>query len=105
MKESPARILVVDDEPHLRSALKALLRGEGFTVLTAPDGETALRMSREKSPDLVLLDLVIPEPDGREVCRQIRQFSDTIRVIYFTGKVEAYQQHTQRQLRALRPTA
>ncbi len=100
MNRSSPRILVVDDEPHLRSALKTLLKGEGFAVLTAPDGETALRMSREKSPDVVLLDLVIPEPDGREVCRQIRQFSDAIRVVYFTGTIEAYQPNTQKQLLA-----
>ena len=100
MKRGSPRILVVDDEPHLRSALKTLLEGEGFAVLTARDGETALRMSREESPDVVLLDLVIPGPDGREVCRRIRQFSDTIRVIYFTGTSEAYHEHTQEQLLA-----
>ena len=99
MKNSP-RILVVDDEPHLRSALKTLLTGEGFAVLTAPDGETALRVSRESSPDVVLLDLLIPEPDGREVCRQIRQFSNAIRVVYFTGTIEAYQPNTQKQFLA-----
>ncbi len=91
---------MVDDEPHLRSALKTLLEGEGFVVLTAPDGATALRMSREKSPDVVLLDILMPEPDGREVCRRIRQFSDTIRVIYFTGTIEAYHEDTQEQLLA-----
>ena len=100
MKRGSPRILVVDDEPHLRSVLKALLEGEGFVVLTAPDGETALRLSREKSPDLVLLDILIPEPDGREVCRRIRQFSDTIRVIYFTGTMDAYHEHTRGQLLA-----
>ncbi len=100
MKRSSPRILVVDDEPHLRSALKTLLEGEGFIVFTAPDGETALTMSREKSPDVVLLDLVIPEPDGREVCRQIRQFSNAIRIVYFTGTMEAYQPNTQKQLLA-----
>lgn len=89
-KGTGSLVLVVDDEPHLRSALTKLLKAEQYTVLTAADGETALRISRQKLPDIVLLDVAIPAPDGREICRQIRQFSKTTRMVYFTGMVEGY---------------
>ncbi len=68
-------ILVVDDEPTLRETLAENLEMEGFRVVTAADGRQALERFRQFQPDLVVLDLMLPELSGIEVCRQIRRES------------------------------
>jgi two-component system KDP operon response regulator KdpE len=68
-----ARVLVVDDEPKLARALKAILRGNGFEPILASTGEEALDLLDRQPPDLVLLDLLLPGMDGLDVCRAIRQ--------------------------------
>lgn len=82
------RILVVDDEPHLRNGLRRILSEEGYEVMTAPDGETALALATEKKPDIVLLDIMMPGMDGREVCRRLREVATEAQIIYLTAKVE-----------------
>jgi DNA-binding response OmpR family regulator len=74
-------ILVVEDEPDLTDLLTYILRRAGYSVLVAFDGESALRMWQEKSPELVLLDIGLPRTDGWEVCRTIRSQSATPIVI------------------------
>ncbi len=68
----PLRILVVDDDPAMVGAITALVGTEGHQVITAYDGTTAVRRFRDEEPDLVLLDLAIPGPDGFSVAGQIR---------------------------------
>ncbi len=68
----PLRILVVDDDPAMVGAITALVGQDGHQVITAYDGLTAVRRFREESPDLVLLDLAMPGPDGFSVSGQIR---------------------------------
>jgi len=70
-------ILIVDDEPTLRETLAEALEGDGFRVVTAADGREALARFREHRPELVVLDLMLPELSGIEVCRIIRQESGT----------------------------
>jgi two-component system KDP operon response regulator KdpE len=67
------RVLVVDDEPKLARALKAILHGNGFEPVLAATGEEALELLDRQPPDLVLLDLALPGMDGLAVCRAIRQ--------------------------------
>ncbi|GAF74864.1 unnamed protein product, partial [marine sediment metagenome] len=83
MATSSPQVLIVDDEPRLCSALRRILEKEGYKVITAPDGETALRLTQEKKPDVILLDIVMPGTDGRDVCRRVREFSTTTQIIYF----------------------
>ncbi|HMO58159.1 MAG TPA: response regulator transcription factor [Roseiflexaceae bacterium] len=84
----PARtILVVDDEQRLRSLVQEYLQQEGFRVLLAGDGATALELARTTQPDLVVLDLMLPGIDGLEVCRRLRTFSDAY-VIMLTARAE-----------------
>lgn len=75
MTDKPV-VLIVDDEPALCQVLTVLLEEEGFSVITASDGDEGLRMALEQRPDLVLLDIMLPRTDGREVCRRLREVSD-----------------------------
>src|SRR5918998_1653330 len=78
-------ILVVDDEPTLRETLVDALEGEGFRVVAAADGREALTAFRAERPDLVLLDLMLPELSGIEVCRIIRAESG-VPIVMLTAK-------------------
>ena len=81
------QVLVVDDEPHIRTVLRGYLEAEGFSVSEADDGEAAVRQVRQTAPDLVLLDVMLPGIDGLEVLRQLRTFSD-VYVILVTARTE-----------------
>lgn len=82
-----ATILVVDDEPNITQLLKLYLSRSGFQVETAASGEEALRKTRALRPDLIVLDLKLPDIDGLEVCRRIRAESD-IPLIMLTARDE-----------------
>lgn len=82
MKE---RILVVEDDEGIIRVLRRALTYEGYTVDTAPDGETALNLVHEHQPDLVVLDLMLPGMDGLEVCQRIRSES-SMPIIMLTAK-------------------
>lgn len=81
------RILLVDDEASLLKGLKLSLEREGFTVLTAETGKQALQTVATEKPDLIVLDLMLPEIDGLEVCQTIRR-SSTVPVIMLTARSE-----------------
>src|SRR4029077_4376382 len=68
------RVLVVDDEQQILRALRASLRGAGYEVETAETAETALAAAAMRPPDAVILDLVLPDGDGIEVCRELRRW-------------------------------
>lgn len=80
-------ILVVDDVADIRYFVKAALSPEGFDVIEAADGTQALELFRTKNPSLVILDLSIGQPDGFEVCREIRRTS-TVPIIMLTSHVQ-----------------
>lgn len=84
---SKVRILVVDDEPSLVKGLKLSLELEGYEVLTAADGRQALEVFDHGRPDLVVLDLMLPELDGLSVCRRLREHASTP-VIMLTAKAD-----------------
>lgn len=72
MSDPKPRILIVDDEPDLLSVLHFGLEVEGFDVLEASDGEQGLNMARQHTPDLIVLDLMLPRMDGYKVCRSLK---------------------------------
>ena len=84
----PANVLVVDDEPNIILSLKFLMSQEGYEVRTATSGEEALNALAEQVPDLILLDVMMPKPDGYEVCQKIRSTPEwkDIPVIMLTAK-------------------
>ena len=81
------RILVVDDEPSVTNLIAYNLRKAHYEVLTASNGREALHLARQAAPDLILLDLMIPEIDGLDVCRELRKTSD-VPVIMITARGE-----------------
>jgi two-component system KDP operon response regulator KdpE len=74
--ESPARILVCDDQTQILRALRVILRDEGFEALPANTGEEALDVAAVEHPDAGIIDLLLPDLDGVEVCRRLREWSD-----------------------------
>lgn len=83
----PSLILVVDDEPKIVRLARDYLEKNGFRVVTAADGPSALAMARREHPDLIVLDLLLPGMDGREVCRILRRES-AVPVIMLTALAE-----------------
>jgi two-component system alkaline phosphatase synthesis response regulator PhoP len=81
------KVLVVDDDPGIVKVVRAYLEQEGFQVLVASDGKKAMHIARHDKPDLVVLDLMLPEMDGWDVCRALRKESD-VPVIMLTARVE-----------------
>src|SRR6201996_4318908 len=81
------QVLVVDDEPHIRTVLRGYLEAAGFAVAEAGDGEGAVSAVRRDPPDLVLLDVLLPGMDGLEALRQLRTFSE-VYVILVTARTE-----------------
>jgi DNA-binding response OmpR family regulator len=81
------RVLIVDDEPPLVELVRGYLVREGFGVTSAVDGPSAVQLVRVESPDVVVLDVMLPGFDGLEVCRQIRTFSDAY-VLMLTARGE-----------------
>lgn len=82
-----ANILVVEDEPRYMRAIRINLEASGYTVYTAATGREALEAVAQHAPDLVLLDLLLPEIDGFTVCRRLREFSE-VPVIMLTARTE-----------------
>ncbi len=84
--EAPARVLVVDDEPNIRELLSAALRLSGFAVEVAADGAGALRSATEFRPDIVVLDVMLPDEDGFSVARRLRTEGNRVPVLFLTAR-------------------
>ncbi|MGE5557371.1 MAG: winged helix-turn-helix domain-containing protein [Bacillota bacterium] len=84
------KILIVDDEPNIVELVDFHLKKEGYTVVSALTGKTALAMASNENPDLIILDLMLPEIDGLEVCKMLRKEMKTknIPIIMLTAKSE-----------------
>jgi two-component system phosphate regulon response regulator PhoB len=75
-----SKVLIVDDEQDVTELLEFNLRSAGYEVISAEDGPTALKKARESLPDLIVLDVMLPEMDGTEVCKQLRRDPATARI-------------------------
>ena len=83
-EDRPARILVVDDEVHLAAGIRENLLAEGYVAQTAADGVEGLRAARAESFDLIVLDVAMPEMDGLELCRALREGGVETPVLFLT---------------------
>ena len=83
-------VLVADDDPDILALVRFRLEREGYEVLSAPDGETALDLALARTPDLALLDVMMPRLDGYEVTRRLREHgpTTTIPIILLTARVQ-----------------
>jgi two-component system, OmpR family, response regulator len=81
-----SRVLVVDDEPNIRDLVQVALRFHGFDVITAGTGEEALKRAEDGDPALIVLDVMLPDLDGFEVCRRLRRGGDETPVIFLTAR-------------------
>jgi two-component system OmpR family response regulator len=84
--ESPVRLLVVDDEPHIAELVATVARYEGWTAVTAGTGEDALREASAFGPDIVVLDLMLPDIDGFTVLDRLRGGGMAVPVVFLTAK-------------------
>ena len=92
MKKSDIKILCVDDEPDILEILKYNLSNEGYNVSTAADGKSAIEIAYNISPNLIIMDVMMPNMDGIEACEKLRsdeKFNDTI-IMFLTARGEDY---------------
>lgn len=89
-----SQVLVVDDSPTIRAVLGKMLGQDGYTVLKAPDGETAITIARNELPDLIFLDIVLPGMSGFEVLRTLRRDPHTkaMPIVMISGNLQATEQ-------------
>ena len=85
MAEGP-KVLVVDDEPNIRELVQVALNFHGFAVTTSATGEDALQLAEAYRPDLIVLDVLLPDIDGFEVCRRLRSVANDVPVIFLTAR-------------------
>jgi two-component system, OmpR family, alkaline phosphatase synthesis response regulator PhoP len=87
-------VLVVDDEPNIALSLEYLMKGQGFDVRVARDGDAALEALNDRLPDVLLLDVMLPKRDGYEVCQTVRANPEwkAVRIIMLTARGRAIEQ-------------
>ncbi len=85
-----SKVLIVDDEPNILMSLEFLMKKKGYEVFIARDGKEALEIVEKVVPDVMILDIMMPEVDGYEVCQQIKSNDNTrhIRVIFLSAKTK-----------------
>lgn len=83
-------VLIVDDEPNILLSLEFLMKKKGYEVYIARDGREALEIVSEKLPDIILLDIMMPDVDGYQVCQRVKNHADTqhIKVIFLSAKTK-----------------
>jgi DNA-binding response OmpR family regulator len=89
MSPVAAQILLVEDDEHIRASLRLVFEDEGHTVVEAASGEEALRALNRRSPDIVLIDVMLPDIDGFELCRQIRK-SSNLPILMLTALTDSH---------------
>jgi two-component system, OmpR family, alkaline phosphatase synthesis response regulator PhoP len=88
VSQSPRKVLIADDEPNIVTALEFLLRRRGYDVRVATNGEEALALVESYAPDVVLLDIMMPQKSGYEVCQRMRERSEWqhIKIVMLSAK-------------------
>ena len=79
------QILIIDDDELTRAAVRAMLEPVGYNIIEAADGETGLNLYREQQPDLIIMDIIMPEKEGLEVIRELKRDFPDIKIIAISG--------------------
>jgi two-component system, OmpR family, alkaline phosphatase synthesis response regulator PhoP len=82
------KVLVAEDDHHMLAGIVDILEGEGYETMAARDGREALALFRDRGPDFVCLDIMMPHVSGYDVCREIRKLDATVPVIFLSAKSE-----------------
>ena len=82
------KVLVAEDDAHIRAGLIELLQREGYRTIAATSGAEALRLYTQETPDFLCLDIMMPDVDGYEVCKQIRRKNAGVPIIFISAKSE-----------------
>lgn len=88
MEFSTMKILIAEDDTHIRVGLEKVLQREGYTTISAENGQQALKMYQQQKPDFIILDIMMPELDGYSVCREIRKTDEHTPIIFLSAKDE-----------------
>ena len=83
-----SKIMIVDDDPNIRELVSTLLKNDGFATCEAKDGRVAFEIIMEENPDLFIIDLMMPNMDGYELCRRLRQYYENLPILMLTAKSE-----------------
>lgn len=96
------KIVLVDDEPDIVKTMEIFLKQEGFNVITATDGITALDKIRKEIPDLIILDIMLPKLDGYKVCRMLKfdEKYNKIPIVIFTARAQEPDQIKAKEVKA-----
>ncbi len=84
MSKAPPKVLIVDDEPDTVEIVQSMLQGNGFDFSRAHDGDEALDVARRLKPDLIILDVMMPEQDGWLVCAKLKSVEPSPKILIFT---------------------
>jgi len=94
------KILIIEDDESIRKVLKARLEKVGYEVRLASSGEEGMTAVKEMKPDAIILDVMLPDANGFDLCKQIKEIDDFFKVIIYTGKLEAVDARRARQVGA-----
>ncbi|MBT6959380.1 MAG: response regulator, partial [Opitutae bacterium] len=82
------KVLIAEDDPNTREGLRDILETEGYEVLTVPDGQKALETYRVEKPQVLCLDIMMPQVNGYDVCREIRRTDSRTPILFISAKSE-----------------
>ncbi len=88
--KKPLKVLIIEDDPYITDIIKLYVEKQGYVALEANDGELGLQQYFDENPQFVVLDIMLPEMNGWDVCKEIRRDNQTIPIIMLTGKGESY---------------
>ncbi|MEA3306155.1 MAG: response regulator transcription factor [Elusimicrobiota bacterium] len=89
------KILIIDDDAHLRGSLSEVLDLEGFECLEAGNAKKGIEMAKNDNPDVVIMDIQLPDSSGFQICRELREYSKEFVLIMMTGRFLSSEEKTQ----------
>ena len=94
------RILIIEDEEDIQKILKTNLEASGFDVIATTLAEEGFKLFQEKSPDVIILDVMLPDGNGFDLCQRIKEVDEFSKIILYTGKLEAVDARRAREVGA-----